>query len=250
MIRLFTAALAALVFAGTAFAQGTPPTVFMTAWKCDQSAMGDLADTARERMLPIAQAMKDEGTIQNYAVLGHHWGDEWNFMTVLMADDLASGHEASAELRERYSAENDPAATLLDHCTSHRDAVHAGAWQTQRGRPIEPGMTVAVSHFACPFTTIGAIIEAHERVLLPASQASVDEGHGLFVAATRHEYGDEWTYAIWRAASDLPAFVAFNADANERATALAQELMPDAENPMNACTAHKDNIYGVIAATN
>lgn len=248
MTRLLLAALvAAACFVPTAAAQGSPPVIGITSWKCDLSGMGDVLEMAQNQMLTVAQEAKEEGHILDYASMRHDWGDEWNFVTLTVADDMAALDAAATVMGERHDPED--VATFLGHCTSHRDAVHAAAWRTESQEAPAVGSTVGMSYFACPFTSIADIAAMHRQYLLPAAQASVDEGMGTFVSGSVHHYGDEWTYVIWRAAEDLPSFFAFNDDVNQRAGALFEAADDDGPNPMDACTAHKDNLYVVVAMT-
>lgn len=225
-----------------------PPTIMMSAWMCNQASMGDLVDDFETRQLPIAQELVDEGMMQSAMLMVHHWGDEWNYVTVMMADDMESGAAAFGELNSRYADRyGDDGLDFLAHCTTHRDAIHTGAWTTDGDDEMpELPMSVALSAFACPFNALGDILEQHREIMLPAAQASVDAGMGDFVGASTHAWGDEWNYVIWRGAADIPALMAFNDDTNERADALAGE---DEENAMDACWAHKDNIYALVAMT-
>lgn len=247
MTRLLSAALAAVLLAAPAVAQDGPPSVLLSSWKCDMSAMGDILDMTRDEILPIGQALKDEGVLLDLAVLAHNWGDEWNYVMVVVAPDAAATIAGADALGERYAAQSGRLDEFLSHCGTHRDVIHRMAWFTQDddddGDPA--GDAIALSHFACPLSAVAGIAEATREVMLPAAQASVDAGAGYFVGASTHEVADEWTFTVWRGAEDVPTLLAFNDDVNRRAS----ERAGDRPNPMTACTAHKDNIYTLVGVT-
>lgn len=248
MSRVLTAALAALILAGPATAQD-PPYVLMSAWKCDVFAMGDIAEMARDRMAPIAQELKDEGAIFDFAMLGHEWGDEWTVVMVTVGADMAALRDGVRALRERYAARHDDLDTFLESCPSHRDNVQQIAWFTDNdddvgdGEPV--GDAVVLSQWACPAEAVGEIAAMGREVMLPAAQASVDEGNGYFVGMSTHTMGDEWTVTNWRGAEDIPTLLTFVDDVNRR----AGELAGDRPNPFQACTGHRDSIYRLMAVT-
>ena len=52
--------------------------------------MDQVIEQNRERWLPIAQELVDEGAILGYGALRHHWGDEWNYVEWISAANRAA----------------------------------------------------------------------------------------------------------------------------------------------------------------
>lgn len=214
-----------------------PPTIFMTAWQCDRAAVDGLIEQMKTRDLVIAQELADEGALWSYHVLVHDWGDEWNLVTLLVAEDLPGGVAANDAFNERFEARYGEDAAFLDHCPAHRDNIYVGAYITQpaEGQNPQPPYSVAMSSFACPINALDGIIDADRETLLPAAQASVNAGKGYMTGAMRHAWANEWNYVIFRGAADVPGLIAHASDTAERITS-------DDPAPTQSC-AHKDNIY-------
>ncbi len=79
MAKFFPAILAfALLFPVAAQAQDGQPTMGTSSWQCSFSYIGDLIQEMTDISLPIAQGMVDDGTIVNWGMMTHVFGDEWN----------------------------------------------------------------------------------------------------------------------------------------------------------------------------
>lgn len=239
--------LAALILAGPAHGQEAeqPPTIFMSSWQCDRATMDKVIEMAQERGMPVAQDLVNEGKLWSYGLLAHDWGDEWNYVTLLVADDMNAGLEASTEMNRRLDEKygEDDSFNFIDHCTTHRDHIYTGAFVTQENESvkIETPYSVAMSYFACPLAALDDIVTDDREVFLPAAQASVNEGHGYMAGAMTHAWADEWTYVLWRTAKDVPALLAFADDTGNR-------IEDDDPAPTIACR-HRDNLYRMVAQT-
>jgi hypothetical protein len=220
-----------------------PPTIFMTSWQCDRAAVDGLIESMKTRDMVIAQELVEEGALWSYHVMVHDWGDEWNFVTLLVATDIASGVAANDAFNDRFEARFGEDDTFIEHCKTHRDNIYVGTYITQapEGQNPQPPYSVAVSYFACPINEIDGIIAAARETFLPAAQASVNAGMGYMTGGMRHAWADEWNYIIFRAAADVPGLIAHARDTAERITS-------DAPGPTLSC-AHKDNIYRMVLET-
>ena len=247
---VFIFALIATLSADAALAQQPdslaqqPPTIFMTAWMCDRAAVDTLVATAGERAMPVAQELVNEGMLWSYSVMVHNWGDEWNYVTLMLADDIASGVAANAEFGRRIEAKYGEDETFVEQCRAHNDGIYTGSYITDDAPGVdpEPPYTIAFSYFACPFNVLDDVVQEDRERFLPAAQASVTAGKGYFTAAMTHAWAGEWTYVIVRGAQDIPSLIDFAADTGTR-------MGDDAGQAAEACTAHKDNIYRVVLET-
>ncbi len=247
---IFLFALIATLSADAALAQQAdslaqqPPTIFVTSWQCDTAALSNLVDMAREQDLPIFQELVNEGKLWSYSVMVHRWGDEWNYVTFTVADDVAAGVAANTDFGTRAEERYGEDETLLEHCKTHRDNIYVGVYITQdpEGQDVKPPYSLSMSYFACPIKDLDEIVAASRDTFLPAAQASVNEGKGYWTGAMRHAWADEWNYVILRGAEDVPGLIAFAFDTGQRIAA------PDGPAPTASC-AHKDNIYQMVLAT-
>ena len=221
-----------------------PPTIFVSSWQCDRGAVDSLVETMKMQQLVVAQELVNEGALWSYMVMVHDWGDVWNLVMVLMADDTAKGEAASNQIRRRSQERFGGSNPIAQHCSAHKDSIYQGAFITStpegRAEPTPP-YSLSMSYFACPMPTVGQIAEADRQTMLPAAQASVEAGHGYWTAAMRHAWGDRWTYVVVRAAADVPGLIAHAEDTGARMASTATA-------PTMAC-AHKDNIYEVRLQT-
>lgn len=99
------------------------------------SDVGDLLDAYRERGLPIAQAVVDDGALISEALLTHLWADEWNVVLSRVATDLPAlldALDAGAERAEAtYGEDSDGLQDMLQaNCTAHRDNIYQIVWLT------------------------------------------------------------------------------------------------------------------------
>lgn len=219
-----------------------PPTIFLTSWMCDRSALDEIQNEQRERNLPILQDLVNQGQIWSASSMVHDWGDEWNYVTAYLADDIASGAAANSELRRRYDEEYAD-SILLEQCRTHRDNIYIGAFTTGNVDPDpEPPYTIAMSYFACPISELGSIADMGREHILPAVQASIEAGEGYWAGGAVHAWGDEWNFLLVRSAEDLPSLVRFAEDTDNRMGENAREVT-------ETCWAHKDNIYSVVMET-
>lgn len=228
-------------------AQDGPPTIMMSSSQCDRASIGDVFDNFRERTLPIAQDLVDEGMIGSMGILTHWWGDEWNMVTVIVAADEAAVIAANSELSSRFNELYPDDNTFITNCPRHRDAFYTGIGATDASDDDEDngdGNAVAMSYFQCDFTRLGDIAE-QDRENLGVYQEMVDEGLIRFRASMTHSWADEWNYIAITAADDIPAVLAGVAEAGERLS----DDDDDTPSPLDSCTLHKDNIFRQVMWT-
>ena len=224
----------------------SPPTVMISVAQCDRTMIDDLIDRDRERTLPIAQELVDEGMIWSYGVLTHWWGDEWNWVNVMLAADEAAVISANTELGRRYGELYPDDNMSIEVCPRHRDGFYQGIVTTQGGDEDDEdngdGNAIGVSYYECDFARIGDIVE-EEREDLAVYQGVVDDGHLRFRASAVHTWADEWNVLVFASADDIPALLAGLQEAGSR----FDDIDPDGSSVLNeACTAHKDNIYAQV----
>ncbi len=225
----------------------SPPTIFVTSWMCDRGApLNGVLENAEARDLPIAQELVNEGKLWSYSAMVHDWGDEWNYVTVMVASDMAAGLAANEAFGQRYEEMHGEDDAFLQACHTHRDNIYGGVFATTapEGMTYETPYTAVMSYFACPFDMVDEVAETMVEMFQPAAQASVDAGMGYWAGAMRHAWADEWTYILVRTAKDVPSLIAFADDTNNR----IMEGNPEGAPATDAC-AHKDNIYTVVVDT-
>ena len=103
-----------------------PPTLALSYYTCDYSALGDIVDDYREKAMPIAQALVDEGAMASEGLYTHDWGDEWNLVITRTAANVGALDGALNSFGERYEAEHgtESANMLEEHCSAHKDNVY------------------------------------------------------------------------------------------------------------------------------
>lgn len=103
-----------------------PPTLAISYFSCDFPALGDLVEEYREKSMPIAQALVEEGMLGSEGVYTHDWGDEWNLVVTRTAPNLPALLSALEAFGERYEAEHgSESRDMLDeHCSAHKDNIY------------------------------------------------------------------------------------------------------------------------------
>ena len=109
------------------------PALAVSYYEC--SNVGALLDAYRERALPLAQGVVDDGGLISEAMLTHLWADEWNVVLSRVARDmpaLLSGLDMMAERVEAEYGEDDEGLQdmLQANCTAHKDNIYALVWLT------------------------------------------------------------------------------------------------------------------------
>ena len=227
--------------------QAQSPIIMRSSAQCDLSTLSDVMENSRQRVLPIAQELVNEGMIMKYGILRHWWGDEWNMETVVVAVDEAAVIAANDEMNSRYTELYPDDDTYVTNCPRHRDVFYRGIVGTSGDSDGADGIgdAYAVSYYECDFTRIGDIAE-QDRENIDVYQDLVDEGVLNFRASAFHSWGNEWNYISLVGADDIPAVLVGLEEAGNR----LQQRYPDrGEIVDEVCTAHKDNIYSRVMWT-
>lgn len=235
-----------------AFAQDTDSPVIVASYhQCDQAALPALIERNRERALPIYQAMVDEGKAIFAGEAVHYWGDEDNLITWLAAPSMGEVLQAYEEMTSRYRSTYPDDRLFMETCPTHRDNFAYMPTATEGGNPPvgpdnEP--TLAISYYVCDYSKLGEMVNHATERSQPIAQALVDEGLLENQVFYTHAWGDEWNFIITRRAADLPTLLTGLDTMGERYEARYGD---DSQALINQhCSAHKDNIYRMVIATN
>lgn len=126
MRSLFALGLALVFTVPLASAQdGEFETSFMMFNQHQCSDLGGAMEIADDLQRPILNELRAEGMIQDWGVLTHAWGDEWNFNFYIVADDHASWLSAWQELVRRMNErDSDWFERFGSMCHSHKDNLY------------------------------------------------------------------------------------------------------------------------------
>lgn len=123
-----TAALTALLVTPTALAQGVEIDsrfMMLNQHVCPPENMGAVMDFVESTMAPALAATEEAGEIDDWGVLTHNWGDEWNFNFYIVAEDhrafLDAWEALVGRLNEARPGWYDEFAPL---CTMHKDNLY------------------------------------------------------------------------------------------------------------------------------
>lgn len=109
-----------------------PPTLVVSYFSCEYPAMGDIIENYREKAMPIAQALVDEGVMGSQGMYTHDWGDEWNLVITRTGPSIGAIESAMDTLGERFQAEHgdDVPNPIQDHCSMHKDNIYTMVMST------------------------------------------------------------------------------------------------------------------------
>ena len=136
MSRLFVAvialvALAAIAVPGTALSQEAeldPPVVRLSFFMCDFSGgNGDaIQEEIETHVMPVWNALVDEGKVESYGYVFHWWADEWNLGIYTIAPSIQAIIDAEEEAGERIEAQvgEDTESAIGSACPHHRDGFY------------------------------------------------------------------------------------------------------------------------------
>jgi hypothetical protein len=223
-----------------------PPVVALSFWKCERSALDQIITTEFAQGLPIYQSFVDSGRIFEAGTLRHAWGDEYNYVSYLVAPDIATIAAASDEINEAYGERYPNDNAFLEHCTEHFDNIYTAA--TGEGffgdvTPDEPA-TVVLSFWKCPLPEMGRLVR-NARAAQPVADAITEEGMWRGSGFMTHAWGDVWNLVRYTGADDLEAVMTGFDALTERSGSIEME----GEDPNVTCSAHKDNIYDLVLRT-
>ena len=103
-----------------------PNTLAVSFYQCDYTKMDEIVAWEEETMQPAAQKLVDEGALGSRSMFTHAWGDEWNVLVSITANDLPEllgGLETLSERTGTRPMEDDP-TPLTTHCADHKDNIY------------------------------------------------------------------------------------------------------------------------------
>lgn len=113
----------------------------------------------------------------------------------------------------------------------------------QQQQPAQPGVVV-VSYQMCAFDKLPEVNQYWKQTAGPILDEQVRQGKLMGWGVLEHAWGDEWNNVIYYTARDLNTFHSAFGE-------VFAQLMKKEPNLMQRfstwCTAHKDNIYSIVA---
>jgi hypothetical protein len=109
----------------------------------------------------------------------------------------------------------------------------------QEGEEQEPPRGLFISSWICPQSVVGDIAQAYDSITRPIEEELVAEGKMVGAGLYFHNWADEWNVNYYRLGQDRTSLF----EAIEEVGRRTQERHPDASNPFESCSAHKDGIY-------
>ena len=245
---LYTVLAGALLLPLSVRAQDGPPTMVTSSWQCSFGYIGDLTSEMRDVALPIAQEMVDDGTIINWGMMTHYWGDEWNVMFYVAVPNGAIATEVASDLngRQNQAFSDETNEAFLENCWQHKDSVYTWQLATSGGEPSDD-INMGLSFWKCNFGFTGDLIDVVEEGGLPVAQEMVDSGDVFAWGLMTHAWGDEWNVMFYAAVNGDKDFL------DVTSTLQGQQFSAyGAENNalfVENCTEHRDNIYSMAMFT-
>lgn len=137
---LALAAVTALALPLTAVAQEEepdPPVLRLSFFMCNfGDGSGEAIDEElTTRVIPVWNALVDEGRVQQYGYFYHWWADEWNVGIYTLAESIQAIIDAEEEAGNRLEAQyGDGPSPFLEACPHHRDGFYTMGPNTEMNR--------------------------------------------------------------------------------------------------------------------
>jgi hypothetical protein len=216
-----------------AFQQGILPGVLY-------NSQNQLADSV---MRPVLDVMVDEGIINNWGILTHNWGDEWNWNWYMSATDhhalVSAWDSVVARIEARTPGGLDAVYAGLE---AHKDNIYTVA-HLKSSEPVEgeepPGFLMFNQHRISDFE---AVDKLNDSVTKPILDTMVDEGILNSWGVLQHQWADEWNWNYWMITKDHASFVSAWSDYVGRVTAADSTFFQEFS---KYSIRHKDNLYRV-----
>ncbi len=206
----------------------------------DMAALNQNVDSL---MRPVLDAMVDEGIINNWGIVTHNWGDEWNWNWYMFTKDHATFVSAWSEFVNRLQAADSTAfAAIYRYVTEHKDNTYGV--RHFKGRELmedeaPPKFMMLNQHKVRPMD-LGAANALTDSTFAMVLDAMVDDGTLYFWGQINHSWGDEWNYNYYIGAENHADFVSAWGEFVER----LQTNHPDALGEFQKLSkSHKDNLY-------
>lgn len=137
---LALAAVTALALPLTAVAQEEepdPPVLRLSFFMCNLgSGNGDaVEEELTTRVIPVWNALVDEGRVQQYGYFFHWWADEWNVGIYTLAESIQAIIDAEEEAGNRLEAQyGEGPSPFFEACPHHRDGFYTMGPNTEMNR--------------------------------------------------------------------------------------------------------------------
>lgn len=103
-----------------------PGVVVVSYNKCALDRVARVDSLAAIAFYPALDEAVREGKLLSWGVLGHSWGDEWNFVIYYTATSANAFHDAFAEVVRRVGQRRPNfMGDFAPHCTEHRDNIYS-----------------------------------------------------------------------------------------------------------------------------
>ena len=111
---------------GSADAAPQPGVVVVSYNKCAFNAPARIDSLSAVAFFPVLDELVRERRLMGWGVLGHAWGDEWNYVIYYTAADLQTFDAAWRELVARVER-RDPGlfGRITPLCSEHRDNIYS-----------------------------------------------------------------------------------------------------------------------------
>lgn len=121
------------------------PTIVFSQNKCDYGKLDDLRKKSKEVMAPILNDLVQKGTLLNWGILEHSWGDEWNWNIYYAAKDIPTFLEAfDSFVSEGQKKDPQFISDLWSVCFEHKDAMYQESlgYNSSGSGPLVKSMTM------------------------------------------------------------------------------------------------------------
>jgi len=107
--------------------EADPPVLRLSFFMCD--FRGDNGEAVEEelttRVIPVWNALVDEGRVEQYGYFYHWWADEWNVGIYTLAESIQAIIDAEEEAGNRLEAQyGDGPSPFFEACPHHRDGFY------------------------------------------------------------------------------------------------------------------------------
>jgi hypothetical protein len=226
--------------------QEAPPVVALSFWRCDRAAMDQIIQYDQERQLPILQTFVDGGRLFEAGTFVHAWGDQYNYVSYLVAPDIASIAAVGAESQSAYEARYPDDTFFLENCHEHFDniyTVRTGNGFSGTVTPDDPA-AVVLSFWRCPLMQMDRLMR-NEAAAQTVADAIESEGLWRGSGFMTHAWGDTWNVVRYTGGDDLDQIMSAFDVMGERMEGFER----DGDDLNVTCSAHRDNIYDFVVRT-
>lgn len=103
-----------------------PGVVVVSYNKCSMRAPAQLDSLNALAFFPALDELVNERRLLGWGVLGHAWGDEWNYVIYYTAENVAAFHSAFNEAVRRVAQRRPDVWDMFGSlCTEHKDNIYS-----------------------------------------------------------------------------------------------------------------------------